>query len=148
MFTHDKECDLTIKEINKLENTNKKLQKNTVFPYHYIKSKAKEWKLYLEKRIPDFIAADGWYTKTESGVEFHDYTKMSVTPSKPVLHHFRNHSIKQELQYLEKCWQSCKHKHLPIQEELSSTTPLITQQNCEIKEPTPIIECSTDNDNL
>ena len=133
-YIHHKEEEKIIKEINKLENANKHHQANTTFPYHYIKSKANEWKTYLKTRIPDFlIVEDGksWYSRTDTGIEFHDYHQDPNIPSQPVLHHFRSSSVKQEIAYLENCWKYCVENDtsLPIHEHLFSVTPLI--------EPTP-----------
>ena len=91
-------------------------QKNTKIPKTLIKKYSSSWQAHLE-RISDFLLpGEGvWWSQDDDFVEFFDACgEAEFRDEGPPLHHFRSSTLKNEDQYLKRCWQQCLEREVII----------------------------------
>ena len=85
---------------------------NSIIPHRIILKYQSAYQAHLE-RIADFpLCGEGvWWRHVVSGVEFFDVTTPSEAQNGadilPPLHHFRSHTLKSEVKYLQDAWKEC-----------------------------------------
>ena len=97
--------------ISKLKNACSVQKSDTVYTFEWIDDHPYEYQAQLE-RIADFLLeCDDCWTECDDGIIFHDSNK---DYNKKRLHHFRSYTIKEELEYIQRCWDtlitSFKHR--------------------------------------
>ena len=115
-YEHDPDQNKTFNDINFIGNSLYKNENNSCFSYRFIKENCVDWQAHLE-RISDFlIFGEGiWWTKTELGIEFHDFKNFPLDERfSPIVHHFRSSDMKKVRKDLSLHWKHIIENNVKI----------------------------------
>ncbi|XP_057315536.1 uncharacterized protein LOC130656649 [Hydractinia symbiolongicarpus] len=89
-------------KISKHSNGILSRKRNTIIPYHVIEKHPWTYQAHLE-RIADYLVTPQFWKEADSGIEFFDTNEALNTTKKT--HHFRQHTIETEKEFLKLCWE-------------------------------------------
>ena len=78
--------------------------------FGWIIKKSNEYQCLLEQQADFFLSSSCWWGEADKGVTFFDYSETDRNLDRAAnvtLHHCRSYTMKDEIIYLQQCWEKC-----------------------------------------
>ena len=84
--------------------------RNSIISFGWIRKYSNEYQCLLEQQADFLLDGNFWWSETDEGVTFLDYSETGRNldiETHVTLHHWRTYTMKDEIIYLQQCWEKC-----------------------------------------